>query len=150
MASRTPNDTPHRAEGALAAQRVAARSYPKTPEKRLFGFLLVHLGISSYMAASTPDGAGPFPAVMMISGCSGFMFGGGGFYNGIQNRITKLGFLVIGVDSLRFRGQDRCDGGGVSVNEQVADIQAAAAYLRGRDNVRKEAINVLGWSWGGG
>ena len=105
--------------------------------------------LSSYMEMTRPEGAGPFPAVMMISGCSGFSFGAD-FYDDVQKRITKLGFLVIRVDSLRLHAEARCDGGGVSVDEQVADIQAAATFLRDQDNVKKAAINVLGWSWGGG
>ena len=37
MASRAPNDTPH---------RVGARSYPKTPNMRLYGFLSLQGGIN--------------------------------------------------------------------------------------------------------
>jgi dienelactone hydrolase len=116
-----------------------AASSPGTAKKEL----------SSYMETTTPKGAGPFPAVMMVSGCSGFNFGGGGFYDDVQANITKLGFVVVRVDSLRFRGKSRCNGGVVSAREQVADIQAASAYLQGQKNIKQGAINLLGWSWGG-
>ncbi len=105
--------------------------------------------LKSYMETTTPTGAGPFPAVMMVSGCFGFGFSAGR-YNEVQEQLTKLGFLVIRVDSLKARGQDGCDSGMVSTNDQVEDIQTAAAYLRSQANIKKDAINVLGWSWGGG
>jgi dienelactone hydrolase len=106
--------------------------------------------LSALMKLSKPEEPGQFPAVMMLSGCSGFGFGGGTFYNDVQDRITKLGFLVIRVDSLRHRGHSRCDGGVVTPSEQVADIQLATAYLQQRQDTKKDAINVVGWSWGGG
>ena len=38
----------------------------------------------------------------------------------------------------------------MTVADQVSDIQAVAAYLASRADVKKNAVNVLGWSWGGG
>ncbi len=105
--------------------------------------------LKSYMETTTPTGVGPFPAVMMISGCFGFGFSAGR-YDDVQEQLTKLGFLVIRVDSLKARGQDTCYNRRVSIVDQVEDIQTAATYLRSQTNVKKDAINVLGWSWGGG
>lgn len=105
--------------------------------------------LKSYMETTTPTGAGPFPAVMMVSGCFGFGFSAGRD-DEVQKQLTKLGFLVVRVDSLKARGQDRCDSGMVSTYDQVEDIQTAASYLRSQGNVKKDAISVLGWSCGGG
>jgi dienelactone hydrolase len=104
--------------------------------------------LKPHMEQATPDGSGPFPAVMMISGCSGFRIAPAHYAN-VKNQLTELGFLVIYVDSLNARGEVKCDRGGVSVRDQVADIQAAAEFLRSQPNVKKDAINVIGWSWGG-
>ena len=82
--------------------------------------------LKSYMETTTPTGAGPFPAVMMISGCFGFGFSAGR-YDDVQEQLTKLGFLVIRVDSLKARGQ----------------LIRSRTFRQRQTNVKKDAINVL-------
>jgi dienelactone hydrolase len=105
--------------------------------------------LKSYMEPSTPSGTGPYPTVMMVPGYGGFG-PAGGHYEGVKEKLTKLGFLVIRVDSLRSRGLNKCRDGKVSMSDQVADIHAVADYLASQADVKKDAINLLGWSWGGG
>jgi dienelactone hydrolase len=95
-----------------------------------------------------PDGAGPWPAVVMVSGCSGFEAGfAKAHYDGIQRRLVELGFLAVRVDYLAVRDAQNC----TSVpTEQVArDIAWVVADLRQNPAVKPDAINLLGWSWGG-
>ncbi len=105
--------------------------------------------LKSYMEPSTPSGNGPYTTVMMVPGCGGFG-PAGGHYDTVKEKLTKLGFLVIRIDSLRARGWKKCRDSTVSINDQVVDIQAVATYLASRADVKKDAVNVLGWSWGDG
>jgi len=96
-----------------------------------------------------PDGTPPFPAVMMISGCSGFHADYvKGYYDSVQNRLVELGFVTLRVDSLVARNAPTCTDG-VTTQDGADDIRIAADYLRRQPFVKKEAINVLGGSWGG-
>lgn len=93
-----------------------------------------------------PDGTGPFPAVMMVSGCSGFdAFKG--HYDVVQSRLVELGFVTLRVNYLAARNATSCQPN-VSTQEVAADIRIAAEYLKQQPFVKKGAINVIGWSYG--
>jgi dienelactone hydrolase len=102
--------------------------------------------LAPYMELVAPAGAGKYPAVLMMSGCSGFSDG----YRQTKQDISNLGFVVIFVDSLAARGQERCDGGAVSRNDQIDDMKEATNFLRKLPNVENQSITALGYSWGGG
>jgi dienelactone hydrolase len=97
-----------------------------------------------------PDGKGPFPAVMMVSGCSGFNTPlGKPYYDSVQARLRDMGFVVLRVDYLAVRGHRSCAGGVVPVADAARDVNAVASYLRSQPYTKSGSINALGWSYGG-
>ena len=102
--------------------------------------------LSKHYRLEKPKGAGPFPAVMMVPGCSGFEFGKE-HYNSVQKRLVELGFVTLRVDYLASRNVSSC-ANAVSAEEVAADIGIAAGYLKEQTFVKKDRLNVLGWSYG--
>lgn len=97
-----------------------------------------------------PEGNGPFPAVMLVPGCQGFdppLWKGR--YERAARRLKGLGFAVIKVDYLAAGEVDTCQ---FIMNpaELADDIVTTTKYLRAQSFIKHEAINVLGWSYGGG
>jgi dienelactone hydrolase len=102
--------------------------------------------LSKHYRLEKPKGAGPFPAVMMVPGCSGFEFGKE-HYNSVQKRLVELGFVTLRVDYLASRNVSSC-ANAVSAEEVAADIGIAAGYLKEQTFAKKDSLNVLGWSYG--
>jgi dienelactone hydrolase len=94
-----------------------------------------------------PQGTGPFPAMVVLHGCDGI----GPHYRNWARRLAGWGYVALLVDSFRPRGVTMvCNHGRLVPPElQAADGFAAAAYLRGRADVRPDRIGVIGFSHGG-
>ena len=99
-----------------------------------------------------PDGDGPYPAVVLISG------------SGAQLRDSDVaGFKVFavladelaerGIASLRFddRGVGGSGGDGLAatIEDRAADVEAAVELLRSRDDIKADNIGLVGHSEGG-
>jgi dienelactone hydrolase len=103
-----------------------------------------------------PAGGGPFPAVVALHGCGG-LFGKGGAlsrrHQDWADRLTQAGFMVLLPDSFGSRGlASQCRNSDRTVRpsrERVGDALAAASYLKTRPDVKRDAVNLLGWSNGG-
>jgi len=96
-----------------------------------------------------PAGKGPFPAVMLVPGCSGFESRlWKGHYERAAQRLKELGFVTIRVDYLAAADSNSCE---VIMNpaELGDDVATAANYLREQSYVKPEAVNLLAWSYGG-
>lgn len=104
-----------------------------------------------------PSGSGPHPAVVLLHGCSGLYAKSGR----VSSRhvwwattLQRQGYEVLMVDSFGPRGIEQvCTLKQRSVRasvERKRDAWGALAYLRGRPEVDKERIAVMGWSQGGG
>ena len=125
---------------------------------RLFAGLFMLATMTWAAVASTadyrtfrPDGDGPFPAIVFVSGCSGFAPSvAPNSYTSAAERFRKDGFLVIFVDYLGARGLKACSITTIPHEEAARDIAAAVASLRAQPSVRADAITVIGWSYGGG
>jgi dienelactone hydrolase len=105
-----------------------------------------------------PAGAGPFPAVVMMHGCSG-MFSYSDPTKGLANlyrewgdRLVTQNYVVLLVDSFTPRGtQNECGNGssGVSeVNARRFDAYGAYNHLGTLPFVNKDRVGILGWSHG--
>lgn len=105
--------------------------------------------LSKYYRLQKPGGAGPYPAVMLVSGCSGFEARfAKAQYDAVQKRLVGLGFVTLRVDYLAVRKASSC-WPDVSTEDVARDIRFAADYLRRQPFVKKGALNLMGWSWGG-
>ncbi|CAG1019880.1 hypothetical protein BURC_04805 [Burkholderiaceae bacterium] len=97
-----------------------------------------------------PEGTGPFPAVVMVTGCQGFEHP---LYRGRYERFARdvaaLGFVSIRADYLAAAAVGNCE---LIMDPEAAakDILTAARHLRTLPFVKQDAINVVGWSYGGG
>ena len=110
--------------------------------------------LEPYYNTYRPDGSGPFPAVMMVSGCSGFRpsIAPTG-YTRRAEALKAQGFLVIFVDYLARRRLGRCFENGryiVDTDDVAEDILASGAHLRSLSYVNVDQITAMGWSYGGG
>lgn len=93
---------------------------------------------------SKPDGAGPFPAIVYLHGCSGLS-------STTRARISALltgwGYVSLAVDSFTSRGiKDACQGG---MPPRQADALGALLYLASLPSVDAKRIAVVGSSQGG-
>jgi dienelactone hydrolase len=106
--------------------------------------------LSKHYRLEKPGGEGPFPAVMMVPGCSGFDADiQKESYNVVQSQLVELGFATLRVNSLAARNAASCSGAGIYPADGANDIYIAAEYLLQQPFVKKGAINIIGWSWGG-
>ncbi|HUM18307.1 MAG TPA: dienelactone hydrolase family protein [Candidatus Nitrosotalea sp.] len=117
-----------------AAEQVIFES-PTTPPVELTGLLY------------RPDGPGPFPAMVLLHGCSGIVrteFGWAG-------EFQKMGYAALIVDSFRPRGHSEIctDFRRVTRRERVLDAYAALRWLRTQAFIDGRRIGVAGWSNGG-
>ena len=104
--------------------------------------------LSKHYRLEKPDGEGPFPAVIMVSGCSGFESEfGKKHYDDVQRQLVEYGFITMRVNYLAARGIKNCLE--VTANAVAGDICIAAEFLKQQPFVKKGAINVIGWSYGG-
>ena len=96
-----------------------------------------------------PEGAGPFPAVVILHSCAGM----GPHVRGWMGELAARGFASLAVDSFTNRG------GGVclqpvyvpaTVEEMVDDAMAALEELRARPGIDGNRIAVVGFSYGAG
>ncbi|HEX3538389.1 MAG TPA: dienelactone hydrolase family protein [Stellaceae bacterium] len=91
-----------------------------------------------------PDGAGPFPAVIVLHGCSGFSSAGS---LQLADQLKDWGYVALLVDSLAPRGLAAACGG--PFIDQPGDAYAALKYLSQQSFVVPERVGVLGNSMGG-
>jgi dienelactone hydrolase len=96
-------------------------------------------------ALAKPKGDGPFPAVVLLHGCSGVLPSHGEWASG----LGAEGYVTLLVDSHRPRGiTSTCTGANAS-GDRVWDALGALRYLRSLPFVAGDRIGVMGWSEGG-
>jgi len=106
-----------------------------------------------------PSGQGPFPAVVMLHGCSGvYSYGNPAkgiavLYREWGDRLVKAGYVALLVDSFTPRkAPNQCGNGSVGVsevNDRPHDAYAGLRYLRSISYVSANRIGLMGWSHGG-
>ena len=103
---------------------------------------------SRFYGFAQPQGAGPFPAAVLLHTCGGIglhVLNWSGFLN-------ARGYATVIVDSFGPRGASRCSIPAyfpASVNEVAGDAIAAIEHLRTRAAIDSSRIVVIGFSWGG-
>jgi dienelactone hydrolase len=98
-------------------------------------------------AEERPDGAGPFPAVVLLHGCHGVSASTRDWGRWFRAR----GYVALIVDSWAPRGiRDGCvPGPDISNTERFDDTVGALRWLHARPYVDRRRIGVMGWSNGG-
>lgn len=103
-----------------------------------------------------PKGHGPFPAIVMMHGCSGMYTPSGYVTNAYRHWAELLaedGYVALLVDSFGPRGQRSiCEQQKRAIlesRERVEDAYAAARWLHAQGYVAKDRIGLIGWSNGG-
>ncbi|HSM08470.1 MAG TPA: dienelactone hydrolase family protein [Gemmatimonadota bacterium] len=105
---------------------------------------------TGYLAV--PDGAGPFPALVIIHE-----------WNGLSDRVRQLaddladeGYVTLAADLFGGRTGSTPDENRALVAEvnenpdaMIANLNAAVAYLRGREDLTGR-VGAMGWCFGGG
>lgn len=103
-----------------------------------------------------PEGAGPFPAIVGLHGCSGL----GGKAGAVATRydewakvLVNAGFVVLYPDSYGSRGLgSQCTVRNRRIRterERVQDANAARRWLQSQPYVRPDRVSLVGWSNGG-
>ena len=94
-----------------------------------------------------PAGAGPFPAVILLHGCSGYTehLPHSSAWSAV---LLGEGYATLILDSFTPRGGYTCSG--VPASTRALDVVAAAYFLAGRPDIRRDKIAVMGFSHGGG
>lgn len=136
----------------LAAEKVQAGGLIEFPNlehespAQLLGYLArPDQGLPAYLGGRAA--AAPYPAVVMLHGCSGFS----SYDTNFADQIASWGYVVLAVDSLSPRGiASRCSRPGAGpLLEQALDAYAALRYLSRLDFVDPKRVAVLGGSMGG-
>jgi dienelactone hydrolase len=102
----------------------------------------------------SPDGAGPFPGLVMLHGCTGLRTRTGAIQQKLRfwaEHLRDLGYVSLLADSFGSRGIDEvCTGRHMlsPVRDRADDARGALRYLQGRPEVRADRIGLLGWSNG--
>jgi dienelactone hydrolase len=91
-----------------------------------------------------PSGNGPFPAVVLLHTCGGVM---PHVSRDWPNYLTKLGYVVLTVDSFGSRNVGNCPNG-VGSLKLGKDGYGARDYLEKQPFVDGKRIAVIGFSWG--
>jgi dienelactone hydrolase len=96
---------------------------------------------------STPRGAGPFPAVILLHGCAGI----GANLKEWAVWLNHEGYATFVLDSFRGRGLRRLCGGSAALTGRMRapDVFAAASYLKTLPQIDARRIAAIGYSHGG-
>jgi dienelactone hydrolase len=102
-------------------------------------------------ALHRPDGAGPFPAVVVLSGCLGVRSKDARW----AERLRERGYVTLVPDSFTGRGlttleqrRDVCRGLTLWGGTRAADVRASLAHLRTLPDVDAGRMAVVGFSHG--
>lgn len=131
--------------GLVAAVALALWLLPATASAVTFDSLTnppVELSALIYR----PPGSGPFPAVVLLHGCSGIIRTELAWAVELQ----KMGYVSLIVDSFKPRGHHEIctDFKRVSRQERVLDAYGALRWLQAQPFVDPRRIGVAGWSNG--
>lgn len=100
-----------------------------------------------------PEGAGPFPAVVLITG-SGTQDRDETIFDHkpflvLADALTRRGVAVLRVDDRGAGGSEKGDASAASIPAFATDVAAGVAFLRGRPDIDPVRVGLLGHSEGG-
>jgi carboxymethylenebutenolidase len=100
---------------------------------------------------ATPEGKGPFPAVVVIQEWWGL----DDWVKDQARALAREGYVALAPDLYRGKVTNKEEEAhqlmmGVPRDRALRDLHGAFAYLQGRPDVRKNRIGAIGWCMGGG
>lgn len=108
--------------------------------------------LAEHFEVRRPEGAGPFPVVIMLHGCGGPR----PFIEGMADVAVESGAAVVVVDSFAHRRISRvaafatvCTGARLQGRERAGDLYAAMSWARGQSWADQDRFIAMGWSHGG-
>ncbi len=108
--------------------------------------------LAPHFEVTLPDGAGPFPVLLMLHGCGGVR----PFQGGMAEVAVGAGAAAVAIDSYAPRRISRtvafatvCTGMRLRGAERAGDLFAAMAWLRGQSWAAADRVGAVGWSHGG-
>ena len=98
----------------------------------------------------TPEGKGPFPAVVVIQEWWGL----NDWVKDQARALAKEGYVALAVDLYHGKVADKQEDAhqlmsGLSSDLALRDLKGAYAYLQSRADVRKGHVGAIGWCMGG-
>jgi carboxymethylenebutenolidase len=98
----------------------------------------------------TPEGKGPFPAVIVIHEWWGL----DDWIKDEARALAREGYVALAVDLYRGKVTNKQEEAhqlmmGLSQEGAMRDLKAAYAYLQSRPDVKKDRIGTVGWCMGG-
>ena len=137
---RRPQEEAIAAAPAPYREEIVAFDNPAAPGVRLAGTLTL------------PEGAGPFPSVVLISGSGRNARDEAVFDHKIflvlADYLTRRGFAVLRYDK-RGAGQSTGDYGAATSADFTSDAAAAVGYLKHRPDIARGKLGLIGHSEGG-
>ena len=107
--------------------------------------------LEPHFTVTRPDGAGPFPVLVMLHGCGGPR----PFLDDMARVAAEAGAAVINVNSYAHRRISRvaafatvCTGARLQGRERAGDLYAALAWARAQGWADRNRIAAIGWSHG--
>jgi len=94
-----------------------------------------------------PEGSGPYPIVVLVSGCYGF---NRPFYGRAQAKLVEMGFATARVDYMAARNSANTCQAKPTNSRLAREILLIIKHLSGMDSVKKSSVNILGWYTGAG
>ena len=99
---------------------------------------------------ATPEGKGPFPAVIVIHEWWGL----DNWVKDQARALAKEGYVALAVDLYRGKATDKQEEAhqlmsGMPADRAMRDLKAAYAFLGARKDVRANRVGAIGWCMGG-
>jgi dienelactone hydrolase len=129
---------------SMAGTLVEFPNLPGREPGHLIGYLARPGAGLSALIGTTPGGAAPYPAVVVLHGCGGIS----SHSAAIADRLGGWGYVALAIDTLGPRGMDSGCSSGTFV-DQAFDADAALRYLSTLKVVDAKRVALFGQSMGG-
>ena len=138
------------AQAVLRRPQTPVKPYPYREEEVAFADAAANVRLSGTL--TLPEGAGPFPAVVLVAGSGpntrNEPIVGHELFLVLADHLTRHGIAVLRYDK-RGTGRSTGDYGKATSYDFADDARAAAAYLRTRGEIDPGHVGLIGHSEGG-